>query len=78
MGINIKELKGLVMKKFYTITAFASAIGWTRNKSSRIINGVTEPTIEDITAISTVLELSESEFFTIFFGSLSTMCTATA
>ena len=78
MGINIKELKGHVMKKFYTITAFANAIGWTRNKSSRIINGVTEPTIDDIVAIATILELSEGEFFTIFFASLSTMCTATA
>lgn len=70
-----KSLKGKVLGQFYSISAFAKAIGWTRNKASRIVNEVQEPTIDDIVSITNVLNLSEAEFFNIFFTPLSTMCT---
>lgn len=74
--MDAKTLKGLILKKFYTISAFADNVGWKRNKASRIINGLQEPTIPDIVTIADALDLSEREFFDIFFSSLSTMCTS--
>ena len=68
-------LKSKVMGKFFSITAFADAMGWSRNKASRVVNGIQEPTVDDVTAMTSVLDLSEKEFFNIFFASLSTMCT---
>lgn len=73
--MNTKTLKGLVLKKFFTISAFADNVGWKRNKASRIINGIQEPSIPDIVVIAGALDLNEREFFDIFFSSLSTMCT---
>lgn len=73
--MNQDTLKGKVMGTFYSISAFAEAIGWSRNKASRIVNGVQEPTVDDVVAITTTLNLTEREFFTIFFAPLSTMCT---
>lgn len=68
-------LKSKVLAKFFSITAFALAIGWSRNKASRIVNGVQEPTCDDIVDLTTVLDLGEKEFFDVFFAQLSTLCT---
>lgn len=73
-----KALKSKVLAKFFSITAFAVAIGWSRNKASRIVNGIQEPTCDDIVDLTTVLDLGEKEFFDVFFARLSTMCTAQA
>lgn len=73
--MDTKTLKGLILQKFYTISAFADSVGWSRNKASRIINGLQEPSIPDIVAICEALDLTEKEFFDIFFIQLSTMCT---
>ncbi|MFR0870513.1 MAG: helix-turn-helix domain-containing protein [Oscillospiraceae bacterium] len=73
--MNHKELKSKVLGKFFSITAFAEAIGWSRNKASRIINGMQEPSCDDIVDLTNVLDLGEKEFFAIFFDKLSTMCT---
>lgn len=74
--MDAKKLKGLILQKFYTISAFADSVGWKRNKASRIINGLQEPSIPDIVAIAGALNLSEQEFFDIFFSRLSTLCTS--
>ncbi len=73
--MDITSLKGKVLGKFFSITAFAEAIGWSRNKASRIVNGVQEPTVDDIVSITTVLCLNEKDFFDTFFAALSTLCT---
>jgi hypothetical protein len=80
---NLKKKKKNVYKVvdklkqlwYYSITAFAEAIGWSRNKASRIINGMQEPSCDDIVDLTNVLDLGEKEFFAIFFDKLSTMCT---
>ena len=55
--MNHKELKSKVLGKFFSITAFAEAIGWSRNKASRIINGMQEPSCDDIVDLTNVLDL---------------------
>lgn len=69
------SLKGYVLQKYFTITAFSKAINWKRNKSSRILNGVQEPTLDDIVELTNALDLDEQTFFNIFFKKLSTMYT---
>ena len=74
--MDYNKLKCKVLGKFFSITAFAKAIGWSRNKASRVVNGVQEPSCDDIVDLTNILELNEAEFFAIFYTSLSTMCTA--
>ena len=74
--MDCEKLKSKVLGKFFSLTAFANAIGWTRNKASRIVNGVSKPSLDDIKDMTEVLCLNEKEFFEIFFARLSTMCTA--
>lgn len=70
------NLRGMVVSKFKTIGAFADAIGWKRNKASRIVNGIQEPDITDIQEMTRVLEIdSQDAFIHIFFAPLSTMWT---
>lgn len=76
--MDSRKLKGIVLQKFFSITNFAAAMKWSRNKATRILNGVSEPTIDDIVGMTEILELDEKTFFVIFFSRLSTMCTSTA
>ena len=76
--MDSRKLKGIVLQKFFSITNFAAAMKWSRNKATRILNGVSEPTIDDIVGMTEVLELDEKTFFVIFFSRLFTMCTPTA
>ena len=69
--------RGLVYAKYRNITEFAEAIGWSRNKASRIVNGVQEPDAKEMEQMANVLGIdSPEEFARIFFNKLSTMWTA--
>lgn len=76
--MDSRKLKGIVLQKFFSITNFAAAMKWSRNKATRILNGVSKPTIDDIVGMTEVLELDEKTFFVIFFSRLSIMYTPTA
>lgn len=72
-GITIR---GLALSKYRSISKFATAIGWTRNKASRVLNGVTIPSADDMIEISTILDISTPErFIQYFFPKLSTKWT---
>lgn len=67
-------IRGAVFKKFSSITEFADAIGWSRNKASRIVNGSQIPTADDITQMAICLDTVNADtFISIFFPNLSTM-----
>ena len=68
--MDSRKLKGIVLQKFFSITNFAAAMKWSRNKATRILNGVSEPTIDDIVGMTEVLELDEKTFFVIFFSKI--------
>ena len=65
--MNREKLRGLVYSKFKTIGEFSEAIGWQRNKASRIINGPQEPDSEDMRKVAELFELSSEVFVDIFF-----------
>lgn len=75
--MDCMKLRGLIMSKYKTITEFSEAIGWKRNKASRIVNGIQDPDIQDIEDLTRILEIESPEvFMRIFFAPLSTMWTA--
>ena len=51
-------LRGIVYSKFNSIAGLAEAIGWTRQKATNIINGVTEPSLGDVNKLAKALGLS--------------------
>lgn len=66
-------IRGAVFSKFKSISAFARAIGWTRNKASRIVNLITQPSVADIEKMAKVLDISDSDrFISIFFPAMTT------
>ena len=66
--MDFLKMKGIVLQKYFSRTRFADAINWSRNKTSRILNGVNEPSIDDIVEITVLIELDEKTFFDIFFA----------
>lgn len=68
-------LRGLVLSRYKSVSDFASAIGWQRNKAARIINGSQEPDTEEMKQLAKLLDMSQSLFMNIFFGYEFTLCT---
>ena len=66
-------IRGAVFSKFPTILSFAEAIGWKRNKASRIVNGVQKPTVEEAEQIASCLGISDADvFLSVFFPGVFT------
>lgn len=66
-------IRGAVLQKFPSASAFAREVGWGRQKASRIINGVVQPSAEEMIVIAKAVGIDDSEtFMSLFFPSLST------
>ena len=62
------QIRGAVFSKFNSIISFADAIGWHRNKASRIVNGKQSPSAEDMQQMVKCLNIDDaSAFVAIFF-----------
>lgn len=63
------KLRGAIFSKYPSISSFADDIGWTRQKASRIANGLQRPGVEEIEAMARLLGIDNAdEFLEIFFG----------
>ena len=51
------SLRGIVYDRFSSISALADAIGWTRQKATNIVNGNTEPSLDDVDKLSRALNI---------------------
>ena len=60
MAENI-GIRGVVYDRFRSISAFADAIGWTRQKATLIVNGNREPNLDDVDKMAKALSLSFEE-----------------
>ena len=70
----VNELKGAVVARFGTITAFASAAKWDRKKASRIVNHVQAPLAHDMETMAELLEVNDGDTFVrLFLPRVSTM-----
>ena len=54
---KLNSLRGIVYTKFKSISKLGAAIGWTRQKTSNIVNGISEPSLEDVDKLSKALEM---------------------
>lgn len=65
------KFRGIVYSKFKSIADFSNAIGWTRQKGTNIVNGVSEPSLDDVDKMSKALGMSFEETARFFLSGKS-------
>lgn len=55
------KFRGVVYSKYRSIADFSNAIGWTRQKGTNIVNGITEPSLDDVDKMSKALGMTFEE-----------------
>ena len=71
--MEFNELRGLVLTKFRSISAFARALRWDRKKASRIVNHIQDPTVGDMEQMEALLGVHDANTFCrVFLPSIST------
>lgn len=65
--MNLNRLRGEIVAVFGTQYSFGEAIGWNKNKVSRLLKGQYVPDVNEAAAISTLLNLSSDLYCEIFF-----------
>lgn len=53
--------RGIVYDRFKSIANFSAYIGWTRQKGTNIVNGLVEPSLDDVDKMAKALGLSFEE-----------------
>ena len=72
--MNENKIRGFVLGCYPSITAFAKAVNWSRQKASSIICGKQEPSLDDIYAISEAIGKDAGEIASIFLQQKSQKC----
>ena len=67
-------LRGIVYSKYRSIAHLGSAVGWTRQKATNIINGTAEPSLDDVDKLARALGLSFEETARFFIQNSSHIC----
>ena len=62
------QFRGVVYSKFKSIADFANCIGWTRQKGTNIVNGVTEPSLDDVDKMAKALGMTFEETASFFLN----------
>lgn len=68
---KVKAFRGLIYSKFDSEAEFARAMGWQRQKVSKLSNGTRQPNLEEIDIMAKTLEVTELELFHIFLANKS-------
>lgn len=63
---KVFALSALIHGKFKSDSEFAKAIGWTRQKLYKIVNGLKDPSLEEAIVMANGLEVSLSTIAEIF------------
>lgn len=63
---KVRELRGLIYSNFDSESQFANAIGWPRQRVSKITNGTKEPNIDELNTFAGALHKSVGEMAQIF------------
>lgn len=66
--MNTRRLRGEIVSVFNTQSAFASEIGWTKNKVTRMLSGKYKPNTDEVALIASTLHFNEAKFCEIFFA----------
>ena len=71
---NQITFRGVVYSKYKSIAEFASCIGWTRQKATNIVNGVQEPSLDDVDKMAKALDLNFENTARFFLNAKSQVC----
>lgn len=66
MPAKVRELRGLIYSKFDSEAEMAAAIGWPRQRLSKITNGIKEPDVNELNALANPLGKSVGDIAQIF------------
>lgn len=69
--MDCNRLRGEIAAKFRTQIAFADAIGWHKNKVSKLVLGLYKPDTDEVAEIADVLDLDVAGFCAIFLPKTS-------
>lgn len=72
--MNENKIRGIVFGHYSSITAFAKAVNWSRQKASNIIEGKQEPSLDDIYVISRAVFKDADEIASIFLQQKTQKC----
>ena len=67
----MRRLRGEIVTEFRTQSAFADAIGWHKNKVTKMLTGKYKPDTDEVAKIAFLLHLDESKFCDIFLNKKS-------
>ena len=73
-GLDLQRLKGEIVAVYGTQLEFSKAIGWHKNKVSKMVCGKYKPDTDEVAAIVSALHLSEQQYWNIFLPNLSPNC----
>lgn len=69
------KIRGMVLGRYPTITAFAKAVNWSRQKASCIISTLKqEPSLDDIYTIANAIGRDADEIASIFLQMKTQIC----
>ena len=63
---KVRELRGIIYSQYDTEADLASQLGWPAQRLNKITNGVKEPDLEELNALSEALNRPVSELLQIF------------
>ena len=69
--MDVNRLRGEIVAEYKTQTAFATVIGWHKNKVSKMLCGEYKPNTDEVAAIVDVLKLDERRYCAIFLPKIS-------
>ena len=64
--MDLCRLRGEIVAEYRTQTAFADAIGWHKNKVTKLLTGKYKPDTDEVAEITDLLHLDASIFCDIF------------
>ena len=60
------RFRSAIFRKYRSISAFTTAIGWPKNKANNIINGKYIPDVDECAQFATFLDIDAFEYMQIF------------
>ena len=72
--MNENKIRGIVLGHYPSITAFAKAVNWSRQKASIIIGGKKEPSLDECCVIAKAVKRDADEIASIFLEIKTQKC----
>lgn len=66
MAQKVREFRGLIYSKFDSESELARHLNWPRQKLNKITNGVRQPDLQEIDALSKPLGVTPNQLMQIF------------